>query len=978
MVNKTLCRGLFIFALAFFGQGASAQLYFDHLTINEGLSHNTVYCILQDRYGYIWIGTNNGLNKYDGYALNVYRSKHSENSLPGFMGTRISCLFEDKEGNLWAGTQKKGLNFKAQSSDQFINLQSDSAFSAINNFEISSIFEDKAGNIWVTTVGAGVLKYDPKSNSSQVFNEKNSKLSSNDAFDVIEDQHGTIWVATAGGGLNFMEEGEQFKLSHEMLPNHPNMSGFRKKILLDGEYLWLGTQGTGLYKMNIRNRTYIHFSKESEKQGISSNVVMDLHKTKDGKLFIATDGNGLYIYDTGTNEMVLSDFQTNEKNALNSNSLLCLLEDRTGNIWIGSYNGGINIYKPNKTWFESFQLPFTNTKALQNQSILSMFQRENGQIWIGTDGGGLYPFDANNGFSKNSFFRHDPAVPNSIAGNIIKTIFEDSQNRLWVGMFGAGLDLYDQNTNSFQHIIDWRPNVWSIAERQDGKLLIGTMGTGISLVDPQTQQVSPFKPEASGQNNLGDPNIMTVFVDRAGRTWIGSAERGIDILDRSNKHLFYCRHKPTDSFSISDDAIRTIFQDSEGQIWIGTERGGLNRWLGKGRFERITKEEGLISNSVMGITEDQNGSLWISSFEGISKLDKKTESIQNFDFRTLQNSNQFNQEAILSTLNGKLLFGGIYGLNAIRPDKVNNSSQQAEIIFTDLKIYNKSIPVGKLPDGRIILEKPIENSSQIWLNYSDQSFSIDFTATDYTNPLENVFAYKMEGFNKDWQFTSAGQRSVTYTNLDPGAYTLRVTHKGKTASIIINIKPPYWQTIWFRSLIVISVLSILLSGLYFWIKRKDAAHKRKILQLQNEKLLIEVEAKNSKLMFSSVQIAHKNEILTKIKDDLINLDKSSDRSVRSLERKLNYELKNEDYWKEFNLYFNQVDKKFIDKLTKKHPDLTKNDIRLSSLLRLNLSTKEIAFLLNISTRAVEQSRYRLKKRLKLDKEEDLLKYISSF
>jgi DNA-binding CsgD family transcriptional regulator len=504
------------------------------------------------------------------------------------------------------------------------------------------------------------------------------------------------------------------------------------------------------------------------------------------------------------------------------------------------------------------------------------------------------------------------------------------------------------------------------------------MGAGISLLDPQTQQVRPFTPVASEPNNLGDPNIMTIFVDRAGRTWIGSAERGIDILDASDQHLLYCRYTPLDSFSISDDAIRTIFQDSEGQIWIGTERGGLNRWLGKGRFERITKEEGLISNSVMGITEDQNGALWISSFEGISKLDKETATIQNFDFRTLQNSNQFNQEAILSTLNGKLLFGGIYGLNAIRPDKVISSDQQPEIIFTDLKIYNKSIPVGELPDGRVILEKPIENSSQIWLNYSDQSFSIDFTAADYTNPLENVFAYKMEGFNKDWQFTSDGQRSVTYTNLDPGAYTFKVKHKDKLASIIINIKPPYWQTIWFRSLVITSALSIFLSGLYFWIKRREAAHKRKILKLQNEKLLIEVEAQNSKLMFSSVQMAHKNEILTEVKKDLNDLDITPQRSAQSLIRKLDHELKNEDYWNEFNLYFNQVDKKFIDKLIKEHPDLTKNDIRMSSLLRLNLSTKEIASLLNISPRAVEQGRYRLKKRLQLDKEEDLLRYISSF
>jgi ligand-binding sensor domain-containing protein len=839
MANKIFCCFLLILSLVCSRQDAFAQLYFDHLTINEGLSHNTVYCILQDRHGYIWMGTKNGLNKYDGYSLEIYRSNHLEGDQSGFIGTNITSLFEDTEGNLWVGTQKKGINFKSRSSDKFINLQSDTAFASINHFEISSIFEDKMGDIWITTVGAGVLRYDPKSNSSVVFNKKNSKLSSNDAFDVIEDQYGTIWVATAGGGLNFMRDGDQFRLSHELLPNSSNMSGFRKKMLLDGDYLWLGTQGTGLYKMSLKDRTYIHFSKENEKRVIGSNVIMDLFKTEDGRLLIATDGKGLYTYNTVTNEMALSDYKVDEKNSLNSNSLLCLQGDRTGNIWIGTYNGGINIYKPNKTWFEFFPPPSANNKTLKHQSILSILQRENGNIWIGTDGSGLYRFNADKGYKNHFFFRNNPSDPNSIAGDVVKTIFEDSQNRLWIGLFGAGLDLYDPKTNSFQHIINWKPNVWSIAQRPDGKLLIATMGSGISVVDPQTKRVSPFTFKVTNQNNLKDhPNIMTVFVDQSGKTWVGSAENGLDILDVNNKHLFYCRYDPLDSFSISDDAIRTIFQDSEGQIWVGTERGGLNRWLGNGRFERVTQEAGLISNSIMGITEDKMGSIWITTFEGISKIDKETQVIQNFDFRTLQNANQFNQEATLRTLNGQLFFGGIYGLNTIRPQKVNSNNQQPKIIFTDLKIFNKSVSVGKLPDGRIILERPIENSSQVWLNYSDQSFSIDFTAVDYTNPLENVFAYKMEGFNTDWQFTTAGQRSATYTNLDPGTYTFKVKHKENLASIIINIKPPYWQTIWFRSLVVLSAILILLAGLYFWVKRRDAAHKRKILQLQNEKLLI--------------------------------------------------------------------------------------------------------------------------------------------
>jgi ligand-binding sensor domain-containing protein len=757
-----------------------------------------------------------------------------------------------------------------------------------------------------------------------------------------------------------------------MLPNHPNMGGFRKKLFLDDEYLWIGTEGTGLYKMNLKDRSYIHFAPGNGKRTISSNVVKDIFKAEDGKLFIATDGAGLNIYDSATEDISIYNYQIEEKTALNSSALLCLWGDQTGNIWIGTYNGGINIYKPNKTWFEFFSPSLVGNNELQHRSILSIFQNDNNNILIGTDGGGLNWLNKNNDNYLTPSFKHDPTNPTSIAGNVVKTIFKDSQNRLWIGLFGEGLDLYNPETKSFQHIIDEQINVWSIAEKKDGKLLIATMGNGIRVLDPKTEKITFFYPE------LTEKNIMTVFVNREDQVWVGTAEYGLDIWDEGNKQFIHYKYDPLDTFSISNNEIRTIFQDSNGRIWIGTEGGGLNRWLGNGQFERIGTKNGLIANSVMGITEAKDGLIWVTTFEGISQLNQEGKVIRNFDFRTFQNTNQFNQDAIIAGSSGKLFFGGINGLNAIRPEKVKENNIEPDILFTDLKIYNKSIPIGTLPDGRVILEEPIENSSKIRLSYLDQSFSIDFTAIDYTNPLENEFAYQMEGFNENWQYTSHGQHSATYTNLDPGTYVFKVKHKGKLASIIVKIKPPYWQTIWFRSLVLIFSLGILFSGLFFWIKRREAASKRKILQLQNEKLATEVDAKNSKLMFSSVQMAHKNEILTEVKKGIIDSQKKPEKNLRSLVRKLDSELQNEDYWKEFNLYFNEVDQKFIDKIVEKYPELTKNDLRLCSLLRMNLSTKEIASLLNISIRAVEQSRYRLKKRLKLVKGEDLSKFITSF
>ncbi|MCB9351419.1 MAG: two component regulator propeller domain protein [Lewinellaceae bacterium] len=978
ILSRVLPWALIILATAVYGQGGNAPMYFDHLTIQDGLSHNTVYCILQDRYGYIWMGTQNGLNKYDGYSFEVYGSNGYQNDKAGFLGKNISALREDRKGNLWVGTRKHGVNFLDRSSDRFVNFQSDPAFETIKGYEISSFWEDKDGNIWITTVGGGVMKYSPSAGVSQVFTTENSGLSSNVAFDIVEDKYGLIWVAAAGGGLNYLQKNGRFALSHQMLPDNPNMSGYRKKMLLDDAYLWIGTEGTGLYKMNLKDRSYIHFAPASGQRAISSDVVRDLYKTKYGKLFIATDGGGLNIYDTATEEMSVYTYQVEEETALNSNALFCFWGDRTGNIWIGTYNGGINIFKPNKAWFEFFAPASARSDELEHRSILSVFQSREGKIWIGTDGGGLNWFDQENSRFSAPSFKHDPSNPASLAGNVVKTIFEDSQNRLWIGLFGAGLEVYDLQSNSFRHFLGGTTSVWSIAEGNDGKLWIATMGDGLSVIDPQTRQTTVFQHNPADSNSLADFNVMAVFVDRENQVWVGTASNGLDRWDEATGRFLHYRHNHRDSFSLSNDEIRAIYQDSRGQIWIGTEGGGLNRWLGEGRFERTGKEEGLIANSVMGITEDKDGMIWASTFQGISRLGPSTNAIRNFDFRAMQSFNQFNQMAILTADNGKLFFGGINGLNTIQPDLVKEKNHQAGIIFTGIKIFNNSISAGKLPDGRIVLDRSIEEAERVHLSYLDKSFSIEFSATDYTSPSENKFTYKLEGFDEDWRLTPAGQHSASYTNLDPGTYTFRVRHLDKEASITVFIKPPFWQTLWFRFLLLISIIGLISSGVLFLIKRREAVHKRQILQLRNEKLATEVEAKNSKLMFSAVQMAHKNEILADVKNDLQELKQEPEANLRALVRKLERELMSEDYWEEFNVYFNQVDQHFIQSILEKHPELTQNDLRLCSLLRINLSTKEIASLLNISSRGVEQSRYRLKKRLGLGTEDDLSRYITMF
>lgn len=959
-------------------QQVGTQLFFDHLTISDGLSNNTIHCLLEDRFGYLWIGTQYGLNKYDGYDFEEIRSDDDLERGFQLAGAKVTALYEDSKGNLWVGTSKNGIYFCAAHEDRFSNRTEEPAFSAIAGFEVTSFLEDKASQIWITTVEGGLLRYDPSTGKAWHYTNSNSGLSSNVVFDIEEDKYGTIWVATAGGGLNILREGYRFELSHPMLPNHPNLSGYRKKLLLDDDYLWVATEGTGLYRMDTRDCSYTHFGLGLGERALSSNGVRDICKLPDGAIFIATDGGGLNIYDPSTGEIAQIRYQVENKTGLNSDALYCLKADRAGNIWIGTYNGGINIYKPRKVWFKQFAPGLPDSKNLENRSILSITETYDGTIWVGSDGGGLNRLAPDDSQFSTLPFKHQPSDKRSIAGNAVKALFEDSSGQLWVGLFGAGLDRYEPESQTFEHILGPPYSVWSITERQSGELWAGTMGEGIVVLDPETLETDYLRHDPSNPKSLADLNVMAVYADQSDQVWVGTIDQGLDRWVESRKEFEHFRYNPEDPYSISNNAIRSIFEDSQGNIWIGTEGGGLNQWLGDGRFKRIGQSEGLVANSVMGITEDEVGMIWVTTFEGISRLDPETMAIQNFDFRTHQNANQFNQAALLAANDGRLFFGGTNGLNTIQAGQLNAEAFAGTVLLTDFKIFNQTIKAGQNLDGRVILERPIEEAEHIQLSYLDKSFSFSFSAIDYTNPKDYQYAFIMQGFDGQWQETEAGQNRVSYTNLDPGDYTFKVKYQEQMASINVHIQPPFWQTSWFRVLIALSIICLAAIGVYLILKRKEAVHNRALLRLKNEKMAAEIEAKTSKLMFSTVQMAHKNEMLIGLKDDLLKLQQQSGAPLGSVVRKLDAELRNEDHWKDFDIYFNQVDQDFFQSLLAKHPALTQNDLRLCSLIRINLSTKEIAFLLNISTRAVEQGRYRLKKRLELGKEEDLNKYITGF
>lgn len=1007
-LQKVLFISLFLYCYRVYAQiGLS---HFDYLTITESLPHNTVFCLMQDKYGFIWAGTKDGLVRYDGYACRVFRQ--SENDTSYFQGKSIHALLEDSKGNLWVGTQTNGINLRDVKTGVFRNLQDNPLFKPISKKWINCFFEDKNGKIWIGTIGAGLWCFDPKSNQMRHFDRANSQLKDNNISDISQDENGRIWVAGSGNGIYFFEDKESILHQiHATEVDDSDFASFRKVFFPDKKgNLWVATKGSGLYQVNLSTLKTRCFS---IKNGLTSNNIMSIAQNKQGELLLATDGGGLNVFNPQTTNVYSVRYGKNQGN-LNSDALFSVLIDQDENVWIGSFNGGINISKAHKTRFESFTQTGTKDGELSHRSVLSIYESKNGQIYVGTDGGGL------NLFNKNTkTFSLINSQPTGYR-NVVKTIFEDSKKNIWLGYFENGLSIFEPKSRRFKHFRHnpndatsiGANNVWSIAEDLTGKIWVGILGGGLArLDDSEKSQFKRFSFQPNNSKSLSSDDVIVVFADRNNQLWVGTDTEGLNLFNQKTESFTRFQHQKGNPKSLSANDVRCIFQDSKSRLWIGTESGGLNLWLGKGDFEHFTTKNGLISNAIMNILEDKDGFLWISTFKGVSRFSVDTKQCLNYDFNknSYLNANQFNQASGIKAQSGTILFGGINGLTFIKPDEIRILGTKPKLVITDFKIFNQSIQGRKLSDGRVISEKNLEETSEIHLLHSDNAFSFEFAALDFTDPLKNQYTYKMDGFDENWRVTNGEQRLITYTNLEPATYTLRVKGSNNNGvwseekTIKIMIEPPFWKTWWFKTVILVVLLGLAWLTLHIYTTRREMVLRQKvlesdrsilslknenliaeskILQLQKEKLSTEIDTRNSELVSKTIQMAHKKEILEDLKEKIDDIKNAKDadkgKLLSNLKSTLATEIEGENSWTQFLFYFDQVNHNFTTELLKKHQSLTQNDLRMCALTRLNMSNKEKAVLLNVTVTGVEKSRYRLKKRLNLNPDDDLVDYLRKF
>jgi PAS domain S-box-containing protein len=831
---------------------AESRVQFEHITADQGLSQSGVLCILQDSQGFMWFGTQDGLNKYDGYNFTVY--KYNKLNLYSLSDNFISSIYEDKLGTIWVGTDGGGLNKFDRTTEKFTrythNLNDPNSLGANR---VLSIYEDKLGTIWVGTDGGGLNKFDRKTEKFTHYLHNPidpDSLGSDTVFAINEDHLGNLWVGTGSGGLNkFNRDSETFShYVHDL--DDPNSLSHNSVLAIyedQSSRLWIGTNGGGLNRFNRDTETFSHYTHNpTSLDGLGPNTVSSIAEDKFGNLWVGTSswygnsyGTGLHKFSPQTGRFSYYTHEPANSKSLNDNIVGPIFKDNTEILWIGTAFGGINKLDQKDQKFIRYKNESTNHNSLTGNHIMSMDEDISGLVWIGTANGGLNKFDPKN--EKFTHYKHEPNNPNSISSNNIWSTYEDKNGVLWIGTFGNGLDKFDRKTGHFTHY-KHNPNnsnslsddtVSSIYEDSFGTLWIGTFSGGINKFDRKSEKFTHYKHDPSDPNSLSDSNIWLIYEDKSGTLWFSCyGQGGLNEFNRKTEQFTRYKHDPNNPNSLSYDRIDAIYEDRKGTLWVGTYGGGLNKFdKFTNKFTHYTVKDGLPNDSIIGILEDEAGNLWLSTGKGLSKFNPKTEIFRNYDVDDGLQGNEFDGvKAYLKSRTGEMFFGGLNGFNAFYPEQVKDNPHIPPIVLTNFKKFNESVK----------LDTAISETKEVKLSYKDNFFGFEFAALDYTNPKKNQYAYKLEGFDKDW-IHAGTRRYATYTNLDGGTYTFRVKGSNNDGvwneegtSIKIIITPPPWKTWWAYMLYVLALVSAVCG--YVWWKTRTQARENALLRESERKL----------------------------------------------------------------------------------------------------------------------------------------------
>lgn len=774
----------------------------------NGLSHNQVTSILKDREGFLWFGTMSGLNRYDGYHCKVVR-KNFNDSL-SLIDNSIQSLYELPDGNMWVGTMAGPCIYNSRTekfnSDYAGYLQSLS----LPGTGISNVIKGNSNRYWFLYDNQGVYLYSGSEKKAIHFNLAAGINVKSTITGIGEAGNGKVWLVYQDGLLQQYDLGSKKVIYTCASLQNINKENNAYHIFIDNDGdVWLWSLNIGVFLFQPAFNTIRQFNETSLPYKLSNNLVTQIVQDNNGLIWVSTDHGGINLVDKKQNfriSYLLND--PKDPRSISQNSINSMYKDSNGIIWLGTYKQGVNYLNSNIVLFPLFRHQDANAKSLPYDDVNRFVEDTDGNLWIGTNGGGLIFYNRKENWFKQ--YLHEPNNPKSLSNNVIVSLCFDHNNVLWIGTYFGGLDSFDgKQFTHFRHSESdtssiSNDNIWEIFEDRENNMWIGTLGGGLDLFDRETKSFKHYPSSGSPKDILSSNFISSILQDKKGNLWIGTSG-GISVFEyKAGARLL--QQFTTTQNKLSNNNVICLLEDSRGRIWAGT-REGLNLLDEKTKlFHTFTVADGLPDNMILNIIEDNHKTLWVSTANGLCNLVLKEDSgvpsfsvISYTETNNLQNR-EFNDNAALKTRAGELIFGGPSGFNIINTDKIEKPDYNSAIIFTGLQVLNNTVEPGEVINDRVLLQQALSQTQGIKLKYKENVFSIELTSLDFAHSAGNKYAYMLQGFNSDWLYTDGSQRRVTYTNLSPGSYTLKVKVLNSDGiwsdvkQLQIDIEPPFWRT----------------------------------------------------------------------------------------------------------------------------------------------------------------------------------------
>ena len=818
------------------GQAVKSEIRFDHLSNKEGLSQNTVRTLLQDSNGFIWIGTEDGLNRFDGYKFKIYGFNSQNKSSNAF--NFINVLFEDQKKRIWVGTRSNGLfkyDWDTELFENFLFEQESSDLLLTNS--ITAITEDNKGNLWIGTEN-GLIKLNPNDGLYKHFlhdPDNIGSISNNDILS-LKMQGNILWIGNRLGGLNKLDIDTEIIIRYG--PNSQGPIRLSSKtinsISLDSNSkLWLGT-ASGVEILDTKNGQVQTLNKFTD---IPINSILFDSRNN---IWLGSEMS-LFLFDSLQDGWTHFYHEPENPKSIKGSRIIDIIEDYSGVIWIGTRFAGINKYDPIKHEFNSIRNDPSTANSIPSNVIRCFWEDSKNRLWIGTPAG-LTNFDRH--LNIYNTITQIPGNDNSLTHNDVRSIVGDSNDNLWVGTRN-GLSYYNTDKLTFKNF-KYDPNDQNslsgnhirILLEDDENIWIGTHNNGLKKLNKSTFTFTRYFSESMDKSIHDAKRITSLYFDSQGSLWIGTSGHGVfkmTVDEKGNEQ--FVQYTANDSLnSLTVNIIKSFFEDDKGNFWIATANGFSKMDREKETFRTYLPEDGLANKMVYGIVQDEDGYLWMSTNNGLSRFNINSEKFRNFYEHNGLQANEFNTNAFIKTADGMIIFGGINGINLFNPKEIKEYRFVPEVLIVDFQLFYKS----QNPESGGILDKHVSALKEINLTYDQNVFSFEFILIDYTNPEKNQYKYILEGFDSQW-INSNNRNFATYTNLASGDYTFKVIGSNsdgiwneEPAVMNISISPPWWKTWWFLISFWLAIISIAVG--FIWnreqaLKRKTDMHK-KLLRLK--------------------------------------------------------------------------------------------------------------------------------------------------